>query len=123
MTTAVSVAAPGLVNRDVSRDFDVRGYVVAEVGCAAAVVGRQIVGLSARVLGAAMISRNTPLGAEGLGFWIAFGSVFGLLLGVVAGGVFDNLALGVGLGLSLGTGLGVVVGSVFIARRNARDES
>jgi hypothetical protein len=96
---------------------------VEEGGCASAVVGRQIVSLSARVLGRdAMTSKNTPPGAEGLGIWgnlgiwIAFGSSFG----VVVGGFFDN----VGLGVALGPALGVVVWSVFIApRRNARDES
>lgn len=92
-----------------------------EDGCASAVVGSQIVSLSARVLGRdAMMSKNTPPGAEGLGTWIAFGSSFGLLVGVF----FDNLALGVSLGLSLGAALGVVVWSVFIApRRNSDGES
>ena len=72
-----------------------------------------------------MTSKNTPPGAAGLGIWgnlgvwIAFGSLFG----VVVGSFFDNVALGVALGLSLGAGLGVVVGSVFIARRNAHGES
>jgi hypothetical protein len=98
---------------------------VEDVGCASAVVGRQIVGLSARVLGRdAMTSKNMPpaagLGIWGnLGVWIAFGSMFGLLVGVF----FNNVALGSGLGVSLGAGLGILVGSVVIARRNARDES
>lgn len=106
-------------------NLDVR-YVVEEVGCASAVVGRQIVSRSARVPGRdAMTSNNTPPGAAGLGIWgnlgvwIAFGSLFGVVVGVF----FDNVALGSGLGVSLGAGLGVVVGSVVIARRNARRES
>ena len=97
-----------------------------EAGCASAVVGRQIVSLSARGLGRdAMTSKNTPTGAAGLGIWgnlgiwIAFGSSFGLLVGIF----FDNIALGSGLGVSLGAGLGVVVGSIVIARRNSDGES
>ena len=86
-------------------------------------VGRQIVSLSARVLGRdAMTSNNTPPGAAGLGIWgnlgiwLAFGSSFG----VVVGGFFDN----VGLGAAYGPLLGLVLWLVFIApRRNDTGES
>jgi FtsH-binding integral membrane protein len=87
------------------------------------VVGRQIVSLSARVLGSdAMTSKDTPSGAEGLGIWgnlgiwLAFGSSFG----VVIGSFFDN----VGLGVAYGPVLGLILWLVFIApRRNDHSES
>jgi hypothetical protein len=95
---------------------------VEEVGCASAVVGRQIVSpFRPRPGRDAMTSNDTPPGAAGLGIWgnigvwIAFGSLFGVLFW----GFFDNF----GLGVALGPCLGVAAWAVFIARRNARGES
>jgi hypothetical protein len=110
-------ASSGETSRSPLRNLDVRCYVVKEVGCASVVVGRQVVSLSARVVGRdAMTSNNTPPGAAGLGIWgnlgiwVAFGSAFGLLVG----GFFDNA----GLGIALGPALAVAAWAVFMAGRN-----
>jgi hypothetical protein len=87
------------------------------------VVGRQIVSLSARVVGRdAMTSKNTPSPAAGLGIWgnlgiwITFGAAFGVLVGLFLG----NYALGV----SIGPCLGVAAWAIFFApRTNARRDS